>query len=216
MEEYRQISKLKLLPLSGVLGGLIMFAGDQLFYFQKISGADYNSLAKMAEMPVERLIAGGIMGPLAVIFYIIGAYFLYKIFQKSNKFLAAACFFLLAVFLLFAGAYHAVFATYGFAAKLPDTFSPEQVRFIDQYLSAIHTIDYVIGLIWTALFLFLLFTKKSSLKKWMVFFTPTLIILTQPLFKNLIPYPLGTIIYGGWFNLSFVLFFLMSFLAVKE
>jgi len=210
------MNKLKLYSLSGLLGGLIMFAGDQLFYFQKISGATYNSTPRMGEMPIERLVTGGILGPVAAIFYIIGAYYLYEVFKKESKLLAQASFALLAVFLLFAGAYHAVFATYGFAARLPENLNTEHVAFVTQYLAAIHSVDYVIGIIWTIVFLWLLLFKKSGLPKWLAFFTPTLIILLQPFFKDYIPYPLGTIIYGGWFNLSFVLFFLMSFFALNK
>jgi hypothetical protein len=112
--------------------------------------------------------------------------------------------------------YHAVFATYGFAARLPEPMRTEHIAFVRQYLSLIHRIDYVIGIIWTILFIYLTLLKKSILPIWLIFFTPTLIILIQPVFKNYIPYPLGTIIYGGWFNLSFILFFLMSFFAIRK
>ena len=209
-------NKIKLLTLSGLLGGLIMFIGDQLFYYYKVSGADYNTIPVMGEMPIDRLIAGGVLGPVAAIFYIIGAYYLYEVFKKTNRTVALVSFGLLAVFLLIAGAYHAVFATYGFAARVPSGLNAEHVEYVSRYLAALHSIDYVIGIGCTALFLYLVIFKKSSLPPWLAFFTPTLIILIQPFFKNYIPYPLGTIIYGGWFNLSFALFFLMSFFAVGK
>ncbi len=69
-----KLNKLQLFSLSGVLGSLLMFSGDMILYYEPVSGAEYNSVAVMSAMPIERLIAGGLIGPFASIFSIIGGY----------------------------------------------------------------------------------------------------------------------------------------------
>ena len=44
---------------------------------------------------------------------------------------------------------------------------------------------------------------------WMLLFTPTLLILLIQYLQDYIPYPLGAIIYGGWINVCFMLFFVL-------
>jgi len=111
----------KLILLSGIVGSLLMFLGDMLLYYEPVSGLDYNSVARMGTMPIERLIAGGLIGPFASIFSIIGAYLFYMIFKSANKILAKFLFISFAIMFVFAGTYHAMFPNYGFIGRLPES-----------------------------------------------------------------------------------------------
>lgn len=75
---------------------------------------------------------------------------------------------------------------------------------------------FVSGTVWTILLFYLVIFKKSQYPIWMLLFTPTILVLLSCVIKNHIPYPLGAIIYGGWKNLCFTLFFLVCILYFKK
>ncbi len=203
---------LLLFSFFGFFGSFLMFCGDMLFYFERVSGANYNSIARMGQMPVKRLIAGGLMGPISAVFSIAGTYVFYILFKNYSERLARVCFLSLAAFFVFAAAYHSVFANLGFFAKLPIALRSNYLKMVKEYLDTIYIFNFALGLLWTLLFLFFVIFKKSILPRWLILFTPTLWILLAPYIKNSIPYPFGGVIYGGWINLSFGIFYFLIFL----
>ena len=202
-----KLNKIQLLALSGVLGSVLMYSGDMLLYYEPISGLDYNSAARMSSMPINRLIAGGLIGPVASVFSIIGSYLLYLIFRSENKILAKILFVSFSFMFLIGGTYHAIFPNFGFVGRLPESLNTQQIVYIRSYLKTIYSLIFVFGTIWTVVLFYLVIFKKSVYPKWMLFFTPTLLILLATYLKDLIPFPLGVIIYGGWINLCYMLFF---------
>jgi len=206
----------KLILLSGIVGSLLMFLGDMLLYYEPVSGLDYNSVARMGTMPIERLIAGGLIGPFASIFSIIGAYLFYMIFKSANKILAKFLFISFAIMFVFAGTYHAMFPNYGFIGRLPESSQSQQLIFISTYLNQINTLIYICGTFWTLILFYLVILKKSLYPKWMLLFTPTLLILLASFVKDYIPYPFGAIVYGGWMNLCFMLFFIVCLIHFRK
>jgi hypothetical protein len=207
-----KLNKLQLFSLFGILGSLLMFSGDMMLYFEPVSGLEYNSIARMGTMPIERLIAGGLMGPFASIFSIIGGYLFYMIFRSVNKTIAIILFICFAIFFIFGGTYHALFPNFGFVGRLPESLQTQQLLFIKTYKESLYTVIFICGTFWTLLLFYLILFKKTIYPKWMLLFTPTLLIMVSQPLKNYIPYPLGAVIYGGWINLCFMLFFIVCFL----
>jgi len=207
-----KINKLQLLSLSGILGSILMFTGDMLLYYEPVSGLEYNSVARMSTMPIERLIAGGLIGPIASVFSLIGGYIFYLVFRSVNKVLAMILFACFAIFFIVAGTYHAMFPNYGFVGRLPELLQPQQLLFIRTYLKSIYILISICGTFFTLLLFYLVIFKKSLFPRWMLLFTPTLLILMAGFVKDYIPYPLGAIVYGGWINLCFMLFFIVCFI----
>jgi len=189
-----------------------MFTGDMLLYYEPVSGLDYDSVARMSTMPVKRLVAGGLIGPIAAIFSIIGTYLFYMVFRSVNKALAKISFVSFAILFIVAGSYHAVFANFGFIGRLPESLQIQQLLFLKTYLKSIYILIFICGTFWTFIFFYLVIFKKSLFPIWILLFTPTLLILFSKILKNHIPYPLGAIVYGGWINLCFMLFFLVCFI----
>ena len=204
-----KLNKLQLFSLSGILGSLLMFSGDMILYYEPVSGAEYNSVAVMSAMPIERLIAGGLIGPFASIFSIIGGYIFYIVFRSVNKVLAKILFASFAVLFIVAGTYHAVFANYGIIGRIPKSLQSEQLLLFMTYMESIYTVIFICATIWTLLLFYLVIFKKSLYPIWMLLFTPSLLILLGKSLKDYIPYPLGAIIYGGWINLCFMLLFIV-------
>ena len=211
-----KINKLQLLSLSGIFGSFLMFSGDMLLYYEPVSGLEYDSVAVMGTMPIERLIAGGLIGPIASVFSIIGGYLFYMVFRSVNKTLAKVLFACFAILFVVAGTYHAMYPNYGFIGRLSETLQAEQLLFLKTYLKSINTVVYTCGTLFTLLLFYLVIFKKSIYPLWMLLFTPTLLILLAKTVKDYIPYPLGAIVYGGWINLCFMLFFIVCFIRFSR
>jgi len=207
-----KLNKLQLLSLSGIFGSLLMFSGDMLLYYDAVSGLEYDSVAVMSTMPIERLIAGGLIGPIASVFSIIGGSLFYIVFRPVSKVLAKVLFACFAILFIVAGTYHALFPNFGFIGRLPESLQAEQLLFIRAYLKSINNVVYACGTLFTLLLFYLVIFKKSIYPLWMLLFTPTLLILLAKTVKDYIPYPLGAIVYGGWINLCFMLFFIVCFI----
>ena len=204
-----KLNKLQLFSLSGILGSLLMFTGDMLLYYEPVSGLEYNSVAVMSRMPINRLIAGGLIGPIASVFSIIGGYLFYLVFRSVNKVLAKILFVCFAVFFIVAGTYHAMFPNFGFIGRLPESQQIQQLLFIRTYLKSIYTLIFICGTFWTLILFYLVIFKNSLFPVWILLFTPTLLLLLSQSLRDYIPYPLGAIIYGGWINLCFMVFFIV-------
>ncbi|WP_373801629.1 DUF6796 family protein, partial [Bacteroides heparinolyticus] len=111
--------KLRLTGYMGVAGSLLMYIGDMLLYFttQPIPDLEKDLLPSMGTVPLERLIAGGIIGPLAAVLYIIGFYHLFLRVKKERR--KTACWMLasLSVSIIVGGAYHAFFPAFGIVSS---------------------------------------------------------------------------------------------------
>jgi len=132
-----------------------MFTGDMLLYYEPVSGLEYNSVARMSTMPIERLIAGGLIGPIASVFSLIGGYIFYLVFRSVNKVLAMILFACFAIFFIVAGTYHAMFPNYGFVGRLPELLQPQQLLFIRTYLKSIYILISICGTFFTLLLFYL-------------------------------------------------------------
>lgn len=79
--------KLRLTGYAGLVGSLLMYAGDMLLYFttQPLPDLEKDLLPSMGAVPLERLVAGGLAGPLAAVLYIIGFYHLFLRIKETRK-----------------------------------------------------------------------------------------------------------------------------------
>jgi hypothetical protein len=152
------------------------------------------------------------MGPIAASFSILAAYVFFIAFRGINIHMARILSICFALQFILAGAYHAVFASYGFVGRLPEPIRSEQLDMLRTYLDVIYNFIFALATCWTLIFLFFVIIKRAVFPIWIVLFTPTLLVLLSSLIKDHIPYPFGAIIYGGWLNLSYIPFFFICLL----
>jgi hypothetical protein len=204
------------LALLGILGSVILYVGDQVLYYEPVSGQDYDSTLRMSAVAMNRLIIGGILGPISSMFSLAGAYLLYLLFRQQNKIMAATLGISLGAFFILFGAYHALFPNQGIAARLPDQFQATQLEMIRSYLGTVYMAFTIPLLLWTFLLFYFVLSKKSPLPFWILVFTPTVLTLLIFPLKDFIPYPLGSIIFGGWINITFVVFYILIIIAAGK
>jgi hypothetical protein len=211
-----KMNKLQVLAFLGIFGSIILYVGDQVLYYEPVSGQDYDSTLKMSTVSMNRLIIGGLMGPISSIFSLAGAYMLYLLFRKQNKPVAAILGISLGAFFIIFGSYHALFPNQGFAGRLPDQFQAEQLEMMRSYLGTVYLAFAIPLLVWTFLLFYFVVSKKSPLPVWILPVTPTILILLIFPLKTLIPYPLGSIIFGGWINITFIIFYILILVVARK
>lgn len=196
------------LALFGVMGGMLMLFGDMCFYMSSVSGANFSSPQIMRGMPAERLIIGGVVGPLAGLLYALGATMYYLAFRDHEKRLARIMTALFVVMFVVGGAYHSIFATYGFVP--PGDLLGTTAK-ISALINALQKVSFVAGLTGSILFIYMVLRYDTVFPKWIIIFTPTFWTLLNGPLAPYIPYPAGSVIVGGWINICFILFFMLCY-----
>ncbi len=201
------------LALFGVMGGLLMLFGDLCFYWLPMSGADFLRLDVINTMPPERLIIGGVVGPLAGLLYALGSMIFYLAFRDHDKRLARIMAGLFVVMFVVGGAYHSVYTTYGFVPP-NDLFGITQK--ISALINAMQKVSLVAGLGASFLFIYMALRYKTVFPKWIIVCTPTFWTLLGGPIGPFVPYPMGSAIIGGWINLCFIVFFMLCYFVFSK
>jgi hypothetical protein len=211
-----QVTWRRALAFAGVVGGLLYVAGDFLFAVQFSSGQAYHSLPVMAQRSDGVLIAGGVVSPLASAGYILGTLGITLRLKARQPPMACAFFVCWTGMFLVGIAYHAVFTTLGFAAKLPDpAAAASTLSRIRALLSTLYDGELAFGITGTLCLAVILLRGASSYPRWLLLFTPTIWALAAPIARTL-PAPMGGVIASGWINGWFTLFFLVICLLERR
>jgi len=197
----------------GMMGGLLMLFGDMCFYLRPISGADFINNSLMNTVDTDRLIIGGVVGPLAGLLYALGSMMFYLAFRDHNKLLARMVTTLFVVMFVIGGAYHSVYTTYGFVGNGDIYYTAERIAGL---IKAMQRVSFVAGLGGSALFIYMVLTYKTIFPKWIVIFTPTFWTLLNTPLAPYIPYPAGAVIIGGWINICFIAFFGLCYVVFSR
>jgi len=190
-----------------------MFAGDMFLYGHLGSGADFSSRYKtiIEEASTLRLYIAGALGPIAAIFYLIGARHLHLRLEPSKPLLRGVTSFAFVATFVIAGAVHAVWAVYGLvlrgAARGQASVALQSV--VGDYLQLLFRIAEVVGYPAALLLFLLVLTRQTRYPRWSAVLNPGLVMLASPL-MTLLPGPIGAPVVGGLFNLAFVVFFVLS------
>jgi hypothetical protein len=201
------------MALWGIAGGLLMLFGDMCFYMVPISGEEFMRTNVMSTIPTNRLILGGMAGPLAGMMYALGAFIFYSVFEHSHKRVAVWIWILFVVMFIVGGAYHSIFTTYGFVDSADTTGMIDKITAL---IGALRGVSFVAGLIGSILFIYMVLKYNTAFPKWIVIFTPTFWTLLNGPMVPYVPYPLGSVIVGGWINICFTAFFILCYFVVDE
>ena len=214
-----KISSVRTLGSLGIGGALLMFIGDMCLYGHLGSGSDFGTnlpLVISNESDIQ-IIAGGFIGPIAALLYCLGFLSVYgMIFPKSPKLAIIVTGSAIATIVI-GGAYHAMWGIRALLIKagLPSGDFHELNNQIKQYTLLFYDAAGVVGGITSLLLLFAVLSRKSLYPRWTAIVNPGFLFLLSPL-AGFIPAPLGAIVYGGYFNLVFVVFFSVMVFSTRS
>lgn len=206
--------KLRLTGYAGIAGSLLMYIGDMLLYFttRPIPDLEKDLLPSMGAVSFERLVAGGLVGPVAAFLCVVGFYHLFLRTKGTRKKTARWMLAIFSVSMIIGGAYHAFFPAFGIVSSQghPEIIAP--LLSYAGWLGAF--VFYLMGIGWL-LFSILILQKQTSLPRWIVILTPLITIWLVFLWQML-PRPFNVLIGGGWFSLMLTVFLAASLLTLEK
>ncbi len=210
----KDLKKARLYGCVGILGGIILFSGDMLLYYDP-ERIDFRQ--NMAYASDFRIIASGVCALFAAWFYAIGTLQVYIAFKPSKPFyrnLIALCFG--AIFIAF-GIVHAAYTAIAATAKLSlennldlNNAVALSVRVNDTLREFVYPI---FGLL-SIFFIRQVWIRKSLYPRWIIAFFPLLLFLLEGVVTEHLPDNLFVIVKGGYLNLLLIIFFTASTIAL--
>lgn len=207
-------SWLRITGLAGMAGGLVLFAGDMLFYYSA-TGTDLK--LNMGNVSDERIVASGVAALVATWLYVLGAGQVLIAFKTTTvlaRNTVVTCF--VAIFIAFGivhGAYVAIAAT----AKVATQYQLDVEQATALAVQANNTLRlfiYPIFALLSYVFITRVWQRKTLYPRWIILFFPLIPFLFQGLISRLLSGGAWIVIVGGFFNLILVVFFAASTIAL--
>ncbi len=206
---------LSIFLIVGLVGAILMFAGDMVLYYNKEDYVGATTLepivAIMKKESRRRLYIGGLLGPIAAFFYCVGYYHLVLMVKEEFQILGWICFFINCFAIICGGAYHSHFAYLGLIGRYD---SKEALEEVCKFMNVQKTVAFgtqAIGFLMMAIFILL---KWTVFPRWMFLITPGILFLLVPVTRKL-PKGFHMIISGGWTNLISVIYYGVAIAVVE-
>jgi hypothetical protein len=209
---------INLCGIFGIFGSLLMFAGDMLLYGHFGSGREFETTYRdvIQGSSTQSLVWGGVLGPIATVFYLLGFYHIYIRLRVKSARLALIIVTSCVVGTIFGGSYHAMWTIRALLIKAHPLFSGPSLDSYEALYGQIITYTRLFysaaGVTWFfggGLLLYAVLAGKSRFPRWTALVNPALIFLLSPLAK-FIPAPIGLIVVGGYINIVMCLFFVAA------
>jgi hypothetical protein len=205
---------LRIMGLSGILGGIILFVGDMLFYYDAVST---NYLLNMGNASDSRIIASSVSALIAAWFYTFGLGQVYVAFKPSKTIIRNVVLLCLASIMISYGVVHGAYVAIATTARLAVENNLDlemSTNLAYKANQALRNLVYPIFAILSILFIYQVWIRKTLYPRWIIFFFPTLPFLFQGFLDSILTGSLRIIILGGYLNLIMVAFFTASTVAM--
>jgi hypothetical protein len=203
--------------MAGLLGALLFFCGDMLFYGHFGAGATFHEGMErvVRDASLTRLFIGGLLGPVAACLCIIGFWHVGQNITPRSPLLGPLIFYTLAAMMVAGSAVHALWVPRGLASKYEFALraaAPDLFAALRRYWEVAYNLAAVPAYIGALLLLFVVVFRRSVYPRWAALANFGLISLLAPV-AAWTPAPVGAILVGGFTNLSIAVFFLVSVLS---
>jgi len=208
--------KRRVAGIAGLCGALLFFSGDMLFYGHLGSGAGFHQgmIATVRNASLARLYAGGLVGPLAACLCILGFWHVFLNVRPSHVRIGKLMLVAFVLLMVSGSAIHTLWTTRGLALKYcygdDDTGCRAVVQAINQYWDIAYYFGAVPAYFGFILLLGLVLFGKTWYPRWTVLVNPAVLLLLVSPLADKAPAPFGSILSGGFTNLSIALFFAVS------
>jgi len=205
---------IKITGFLGILGGLLLFAGDMLLYY---NGSETNRLLNMATSADWRIILSGVFALLATWLYLFGLVPVYYAFRPAKPWVRYTVILLFAGILIAYGVVHGAYTAIATSAKLATQNNldlQESTQLAIEVNNMIRLFVYPLFIILSILFIYNVWKQKTLYPKWIIIFFPLLPFLIRKPIKNILQGQWKIIIWGGYLNLILIVFFTASLIAL--
>jgi hypothetical protein len=211
----RTASLHRLAGLMGLAGALLFFAGDMLFsgYFGSGAGFHQGMIAAVQRDSVQRLVAGGLVGPVAALLCMVGFWHVRANVEPRNPILGKVMFYAFIALMVVGSATHALWTVKGLALKLCTGQTaapcPDLLAATQDYWKLLYEMAEIPGYLASLLLLVMVLLGRTAYPRWTAIANPGILLVASYL-AEWVPAPLGAVLVGGSTNLSIATFFLVS------
>ena len=202
------------LGFSGILGSLVLFSGDMLFYYH---GTQTDLVANMSVVSSTRIIISGLSALIAAWLYTLASGQLYFAFQPAKKWIRLTVFLsFLAVMIAF-GVVHGAYIAIATSAKNATALGVAPDSLTELAISAnnaLRLLAYIPFGIFSLVFIIAVWKKNTYYPRWIILFSPIIPFLLTDIIVGQLAGEIKTIIGGGYLNLILLLFFSASTFAL--
>ena len=205
---------IRVLGIFGIFGGLILFAGDMLLYYDPVNMSLKRNMGNASDF---RIIASGVCALFATWFYMLGLGQVYYAFKPAKPILRNGVLIFFGSILIAFGIVHGAFLAIATTAKL----AIENNLDINNAVSLSEKINEILRLfvypifgILSILFISQVWRRKTLYPKWIIIFFPLIPFLIEDLVCKYLPDNIWIIIKGGYLNIILAVFFTASTIAL--
>ena len=205
---------MRIMGFAGILGALILFAGDMLFYFDANSTDLKVNMGNVSDLRIK---LSGISALIATWLYLLGLIQVYYAFSTSSKSARNMVIISFAGILTSYGVIHGAYVAIATTAKLAVLHN---INIIDATALAseanqmLRILIYPIFALFSFVFIKEVWKKRTLYPRWIIFFFPLVPFLFQGLIKKMVSGSMEIIIMGGFLNLIVLIFFAASTVAL--
>lgn len=203
----------------GILGALLLFAGDMLLLGHFGSAADFRAgmLETIRSAPLARIWAGGLMGPIAGALLVAGFWQVCQSVQEPKGRAARAMWGLFVLFAVGMAAIHSVWAVFelviqscGSADGTATVACQALAASVQGYMRLSLLALAVPGAIASVILAVLVLGGRTHLPRWTVVANPLLLVaVLLPAFATA-PAPIGAVLLGGSASILLLVFFAVA------
>jgi len=205
---------IRVFGIFGVLGGLILFAGDMLFYYDSSNANMRENMGNAADF---RIISSGITALLAAWFYMLGAFHVYHAFKPTKPAIKNTVLICFGAILIAYGVIHGQYVAIATSAKLAiqnNLNLNEAISLALETNNTLRLLVYPFFALLSIVFISQVWQRKTLYPRWIILFFPLLSFLMQGFICSKLSGSLSIIVCGGYLNLILVLFFTASTIAL--
>ena len=202
------------LGVCGILGGITLFVGDMLFYYDPTNS---NLLENIGNISDLRIMLSGVTALFAAWFYMLGAVQVYHAFSPTAPLIKntiLACFGGISIAY---GVIHSAFLAIAISTKLAAQNNlniDESVTLAIEINNILRLFVYPIFGILSLLFITQVWKRKTRYPRWILLFFPLVPFLMQDFICNQLSGTISIIVCGGYLNLILIVFFTASTIAL--
>jgi len=205
---------LRFFGLAGIVGGLLLFSGDMLFYFDS---ASTDLKLNMANASNSRILINGVVALFSTWFYLLGVGQVYYAFGPATKTARNIVVVSFAAILISYGIVHSAYIAIATTAKLAlqNQLDIETATALASNTNQlIRLLIYPVFALLSFVFIWKVWKKRTFYPRWMILFFPLMPFLLKGFISKVLSGGIWIIVYGGYLNLILVLFFTASTIAL--
>ena len=204
----------RLFGICGIMGGLTLFSGDMLFYYDPINANLYENMGNASD---SRIIISTITALIASWLYVLGSIHVYQAFKQTKPIIKNLVLFCFVAISIAYGVVHGAFVAIATSSKLAvenDLNLNQATLLAVEANNILRSIVYPIFGLLSFLFITQVWKRKTLYPRWILLFFPLIPFLLEDVICKNLSGSISIIICGGYLNHILIIFFTASSIAL--